>query len=544
MSKQITVFVFCLLFATACMHESASSPFAPAPQWNHEWSRGAVFYEVFVRSFQDSNGDGVGDLKGLISRLDYLNDGNPATNQDLGVNAIWLMPVFASPSYHGYDVTNYRLINPDYGTQQDFTTLLTEAHRRGMKVIVDFVMNHTSSDNPWFVDSASSAASAKRNWYVWSATNPGWTPPWGGNNPTWHPKNGSYYYGVFWEGMPDLNYRNEAVRKEMSSIAAYWLKLGMDGFRLDAARHLIEDGAGQAQVDTPETHAYWKSFSTFIRATHPESVLVGENWTETPNIAKYYGSTQQVSGGDELPMNFNFPMSSAIVSSVQSGNAAAIVNKLAEMQQLYPAGVIDAPFLTNHDNVRIATQLQNNTDQLRSAASILLTLPGAPFLYYGEELGLRNGPTDGDESKRTPMPWSNTTAGGFTTGTPWFPLAPGIDTANVELETTDADSLLSHYRGLIHARNQSAALRQGDLQVLSSMSTDSSILAFLRKTPTETAFVAINIGGNFGSAGPFAINGLTAKKLYSDGSVGQPSVTSGQWTVALPPHSSGIWLIK
>ncbi len=177
---------------------------AAAPGWQLDWARGATFYEIFVRSFADSDGDGVGDLRGLTAHLDYLNDGDPATTTDLGVEGLWLMPIFASPSYHGYDTVDYRTINPAYGTMEDFETFIAAAHKRGIKVIVDLVINHTGADHPWFVDSASSPASPKRDWYVWRADDPGWKQPWGGG-PTWHEKNGAYYYGIFWSGMPDLN---------------------------------------------------------------------------------------------------------------------------------------------------------------------------------------------------------------------------------------------------------------------------------------------------------------------------------------------------
>jgi len=543
--KRAFFIVFFLLFlaVSACTRGGAgyNPPGAPPPQWNNDWSRGAVFYEVFVRSFQDSNGDGVGDLKGLISRLDYLNDGNPATSQDLGIDAIWLMPIFKSPSYHGYDTSDYRTINPDYGTNQDFALLLQEAHKRGIRVIVDYVMNHTSSSHPWFVNSSSSPSSEKRNWYIWRAVDPGWTQPWGGSTPTWHPKNGAYFYGVFWSGMPDLNYRNSAVRTEMNSIASYWLSQGVDGFRLDAARYLIEDGPGAGQADTPETHAFWRNFSTNIRNQKPESVLVAENWTDTPIIAKYFGSTAQVAGGDELPMNFNFPLSSAILTSVETGNAVPIVSKLAQMNQVYPPGVNDAPFLTNHDMIRLATQLQNDSGELRNAVGILLTLPGAPFLYYGEEVGLLNGPTSGDESKRTPMPWNGSANGGFTTGSPWFPPAPGAASANVAAQTADPSSLLSHYRNLIHARKSSEALAKGSLVMLSPASGNSPVLAFLRQTATETVLVAHNLSNGFVVAGPYSITAVSAERIYTDGGTIQPTVTSGQWTVPLPPHTCGIW---
>ena len=174
------------------------------PPWANQWARDSVFYEVFVRSFQDSNGDGVGDLRGLIARLDELNDGDPQGGNDLGVTGLWLMPVFASPSYHGYDVTDYRAINPDYGTLDDFKQLLQEAHKRGIRVIVDFVINHSSAQHPWFAESASSPTSPKRDWYLWRKDDPGWTQPWGGSNRTWHKLGDEYFLGLFWGGMPDL----------------------------------------------------------------------------------------------------------------------------------------------------------------------------------------------------------------------------------------------------------------------------------------------------------------------------------------------------
>lgn len=537
----LSVIYSCSTYARSSRTKSESS--TGAPQWENGWTRGAVFYEVFVRSFSDSNGNGTGDLDGLISKLDYLNDGNPATKKDLGVNALWLMPVFASPSYHGYDTTDYKKINPDYGTNQDFQRLLQEAHKRGIRIIVDYVMNHTSSQHPWFVDSASSPRAAKRNWYVWRQNNPGWTPPWGGTNPTWHALNGSYYYGVFWEGMPDLNYRNNAVRQQMDQIAAYWLDQGVDGFRLDAARHLIENGPGQLQVDSTETHEFWKEFSARIRTVHPQSVLVGENWTETPIIATYYGSNSTVAGGDELPMNFDFPLASSIISAVQSGNASGIAAKLAEIESLYPADSNDAPFLTNHDMVRVATQLNRNQSELRNAAFILLTLPGAPFLYYGEEVGLENGPKQGDESKRTPMPWDSTPTGGFTSGSPWFPLAPGQDQANVAAQINDPKSLLSLYRNLIHVRNDSNALKQGDLQLLTGTTGMSPVLSFLRKSATETMLVSINLSNSVGTGVRYSIPAISMERVFADGATMDPSGTSGQWTISLPPHAAGIWRV-
>jgi len=508
----------------------------PVAQWDHEWARGAVFYEVFVRSFQDSNGDGIGDLQGLISRLDELNDGNPATDTDLGVDALWLMPVFSSPSYHGYDTVDYETIEPDYGTNEDFQRLLDEAHRRGIRVIVDFVMNHTSSQHPWFVESAASPRSPYRDWYVWRADDPGWTQPWGGSSHSWHEKNGAYYYGVFWGGMPDLNFSTPAVRGEMKRLAAFWLQRGVDGFRLDATRHLFANGPGDLQNDQPETHAFLKEFAGHVREVAPRSVLVGENWTETPIIARYY---------DDLPMNFNFPLAEAIVEGVKSGEGAGIAGTLEEIAELYPPGVIDAPFLTNHDMFRVATQLGGDPVKLRSAAAVLLTLPGAPFLYYGEEVGLKNGgPDRADELKRTPMPWDGSAGGGFATGKPWFDFAPGKEKDNVADQRRDPASLLSWYRRLIRTRKGSEALRTGSLTLLTPSNKSAPVLAFVREAGGERVLVAHNLSRSEAEAGPFDLPGSTAEALLGPEGAGAPVRGEGGWRVRLPAGASGVWVLE
>jgi alpha-amylase len=363
-----------------------------SPAWQHDWARGAVFYEVFVRSFADSNGDGVGDLAGLTARLDYLNDGDDHTTTDLGVDGIWLMPVFESPSYHGYDTVDYRRIDPEYGDNAAFQQLLAAAHRRGIRVIVDLVMNHTSVQHPWFIEASASPASPRRDWYGWRDDDPGWTQPWGGPNRTWHRTgDGSYYYGVFWRGMPDLNFRNPEVRRAMLDIATTWLRAGVDGFRLDATRHLVADGPCAAQNDRPDTHRVLQAFSAGVREVKPSAILVGENWTETAAIAPYFGSDDGNGGSTELPLNFNFPLAEAIHDGLTADTARPIVHVLSQMDARYPGFAIDAPFLANHDQVRLATQLQGHASRLRSAAAILLTLPGAPFLYYVRRSASRMG---------------------------------------------------------------------------------------------------------------------------------------------------------
>lgn len=518
-----------------------------APPAGDEWYRHAVFYEVFVRSFQDSNGDGKGDLPGLISRLDYLNDGDPDTTTDLGVDALWLMPVFDSPSYHGYDVVDYERIHPDYGTLEDFERLCAEAHRRGMRVILDLVLNHSSAQHPWFVESASSRTSAKRDWYMWSDTDPGWKPPWDifAKGSTWHERNGAYYYGVFWGGMPDLNLKTPAVREEARRIASFWLGKGADGFRLDAARYLIETGGGlTGQADTPETHAFWKELAAHVRSVKPDAVLVGENWTTTATIATYYGSTAQVPGGDELQLNFNFPLADEILKAARTGDGSGVALKLAEMRSRYPAGVADAPFLTNHDHVRVATQLGGNAGQLATAASLLLTLQGSPFLYYGEEVGLSNGTTPNDEAKRTPMPWDASAGAGFTTGTPWFPFAPGRESTHVAAQVNTPGSLLSRYRALIRARHASEALDRGGLRLLTSTAGRAPTLAFLRTWGEERVLVVHNLGDSAETAGPFVLEGEPAEVLFADPAVGSPVRSGDAWSVTLPARATGIWRLR
>jgi glycosidase len=513
----------------------------PEVQWDHDGLRGAVFYEIFVRSYADSDGDGIGDLPGLIGRLDYLNDGDPATTSDLGVEGIWLMPVFASPSYHGYDVTDYETVTPDYGTDDDLTLLLEEAHRRGIRVILDFVVNHTGSEHPWFLDAA--ASGPYRDWYVWASGNPGWVQPWGGSYPTWHlnPLDGTYYYGVFWSGMPDLNHRNPAVRAEVERLFRLWLERGVDGFRLDAVRYLVEVGAGVGQQDTAETHAVWREYSRAVRRVRPDALLVGEAWAAAPVIASYYGSTGWVAGGDELPATFDFPLSTAILAGCAAGDATVVARALADVASIYPAGVLDAPFLTNHDQVRIATRLAGDPTALRAAAAVLLTVPGLPFVYYGEEIGLKNGSGGGDEAKRTPMPWDGSPGGGFTTGNPWYPFAPGQEQTNVAAQLDDPRSLLSHYRGLIRARSGSPALRVGTFELLPPTTGVAPVLAFVRSGVSETVLVTVNLSASSQNAGPYAVAGLPVEQLYADGNVGSPSGYPGAWRINLPPRATAIW---
>ena len=517
-----------------------------APNWSNDWSRGSVFYEVFVRSYADSDGDGNGDLKGLLGKLDYLNTGDPGTTSDLKVDAICLMPVFRSPSYDGYDATDYETVNLAYGSNDDFATLCREAHRRGIKVVLDFPVNQTSAAHPWFVEASSSAAAAHRRWYVWSPVDLGWRQPWAprSGGATWHQnlKDGQWFYGASSAEMPDLNFANPDVRAEIKRLASLWLERGADGFRLGAARGLVENGDGLLQVDQPETHEFWRELSWAVRTARRDATLVGEVRADTPVIATYYGRTAAVPGGDEFPITLDFPLAAAVIQGVGSQRATAIANKLAEVRGAYPAGAADAPLLTDHDQVRLATQLAGDPARIRNAAAILLTLPGAPFLYYGEEVGLANGAPEGDvRARRTPMPWDPSPGGGFTRGAPWFPFSPGRETANVASETADPSSLLTRYRSLIRARRSSAALRTGDLQLLASGS--SQVLAFLRTSPDEGVLVVHNLSGAPQVAVTPAHCASEPETLFAD--PGASIVAEGgSCRVTLPPRGSAAWRLK
>ena len=453
------------------------------------WYRGAVFYEVFVRSFQDSNGDGVGDLAGLVERLDYLNDGDARTADDLGVTALWLMPVNESPSYHGYDVVDYRAIEKDYGTLADFDRLVREADRRGVRVVMDLVLNHTSSIHPWFLDARQGPKAARRDWYVWSSEERRWDRPWGAG-PTWYRAGDAWYYALFWEGMPDLDYTTEAVRQEAASIADFWLARGVAGFRLDAVRYLVETGPGEGQADTAETHAFWRRFRGRVQAKRPDAVLVGEAWTDRPSVIPYHGE------GDELNMTFDFDLSANLGIALRMAAPQAARDSLCDALRRYPAHAQRAVFLSNHDMVRVATKFDRDPGALRLAAALLLTLPGTPFLYYGEEIGLPNGDQPNDEAKRQPMRWDDGPNAGFTTAkAAWQPPWRGPEAPSVAAQAGAPDSLLGHYRRWIHLRQAHPALRAGRTEVLPPSATGADdVLAFLRRAGAETVLVVHNFG--------------------------------------------------
>lgn len=443
------------------------------------WWDSAVCYEVFVRSFYDSDGDGDGDLNGLAQKLDYINDGDLATTGDLGANCVWLMPIAESPSYHGYDVVDYYKVEPDYGTNDDFKRLVAEAHKRGIKVVLDLVLNHTSSQHPWFQEALSNPESPYRDYYIFSKDDPGYRGPWG--EQVWHksPLRDEYYYGVFYDGMPDLNYRNEAVTAEAQKISAFWVHdMGADGFRLDAIKHAIEDGP--VQEHTPETHAWLRGYKAFLEQSAP-AFTVGEIFGATSaDLQPYYP--------DQLDTYFTFNIGDSILSAASGGSAGGYLASVQNANELLPFQRF-APFLTNHDQDRALNRLGGDVEKAKAAAVALLTLPGLPFIYYGEEIGMLG--TKPDEFLRTPMQWTGR-ADGFTTGTPWQPPGPDADANNVAAESDDPASLLNLYRRLINLHTTNAALAQGSFSPLES--SDGGTAAFLRRQGDQAVLVLINFG--------------------------------------------------
>ena len=443
-----------------------------------EWWRNAVCYEVFVRSFYDSDGDGIGDLRGLTARLDYINDGNPKSTRSLGANCIWLMPIAKAKSYHGYDVNDYYHVDPHYGTDDDFRALVREAHRRGIHVIVDFVPNHSSIDHPFFQAALKDPTSQYRSWYRFSSTDPKQPGPWG--QVAWHksPVRDEYYYGVFWHEMPDWNYENPAVVDEMVNVTKYWLTtMHADGLRFDAIPYLVEDG--NVLMHSRGTHDVLRRLGSTIRATAPGSFTVGEE-SDMSALPSYYP--------DQLDSYFEFGVAQGTLESVKTGNAAAFVREIRTANAL-PEGRW-ASFLSNHDQTRVMTALSGDLAKARVAASAMLMLPGTPFVYYGEEIGMIGDKPD--EQIRTPMQWSAAANGGFTRATPWEALQPDWRSKNVAAQDADDDSLLNHYRRLIHLRNAHLALSRGRMVV--GTTNDPHTAIFVRQAGAETMLVVVNFG--------------------------------------------------
>ncbi len=443
------------------------------------WERGGTCYEIFIRSFEDSDGDGIGDLKGLTAKLDYVNDGDPATSSDLGASCIWLMPVSPSPSYHGYDVTDYYGVEPDYGTKEDFRRFVAAAHRRGIAVIIDMVLNHSSSRHPYFQAALRDTASPYRAWYRF-APEPLGKGPWGGEAWRRSPVRDEYYYAIFSPGMPDLDYHTPAVRAEGKKIAAYWLReMGVDGFRLDAVQYLLEDGP--CEMDCAGTHAYLREYVDSIHAIDPRAFTVGEVWDSIGALLPYYP--------DQLTSYFVFPLSDSILGAVRTDTARGLLPGFLRLQDTLPPYRY-SPLLGNHDMKRALTALGGDVARAKLAATLLLTLPGLPFVYYGEELGMSGDKPD--PRLRTPMQWAPERGVGFTAGTPWEPPQPDSMTTNVQVEDADPGSMLNLYRRLIHLRAGDPALGVGRLVPLTA--TSPHVAAYVRRDGERAVLVVANLG--------------------------------------------------
>ncbi|MCW8808630.1 MAG: alpha-amylase family glycosyl hydrolase [Rhodanobacter sp.] len=432
------------------MSAQATAVAAPAGAARPRPAASGVYYEIFVRSWYDTNGDGIGDLNGVTAKLDYL--------KSLGISGIWLMPINPSPSYHGYDVTDYYGINPQYGTLADFDRLLVEAHKRGIKVIMDLVINHTSDQHPWF-KAARDPASPYHDWYSWSAPKTDLHAISATGGPVWHALGRQHYIGIFTNEMPDLDYDTPAVRREMVKVGRYWLKQGVDGFRLDAAQHIYFDY--KADRDNPKilakNLAWWREFRRGMDTVEPDAYIVGEVTRDSAQeLAPYFRPLSAV---------FDFPLATRMIDSVRQERGRGLGSLLAKTDAVLFASSgrhgVDAPFLSNHDQDRVMSQLDGNSRHMRMAAAILLTLPGHPFVYYGEELGLRGVKPDPD--LREAMRWRRTTDAPGETHWKKLSANRGRD-LSVAAQEADTDSLLHFYRTLIRWRSGIPALRDGRIQ--------------------------------------------------------------------------------
>jgi glycosidase len=509
------------------------------PWWQH-----AVFYEVFVRSFADSNqgplaNDGTGDLQGLVDRLDYLNDGNPATNSDLGVTALWLMPIHPSPSYHGYDVTDYFNVNPQYGDLSTMRQLIKEAHRRGIRVIIDLVLNHASSQHPLFVQAKSDRSNqAARHCFRFSDLPIELSGPW--DQRVWHPSGREFYYGVFSSEMPDWNFRDQATTEHHRRVAEFWLKqMDVDGFRLDAVRYFFEDGA--VLQDAPETLEWLRAFTEYCHSLKPDCFLVGECSGSSSVIAPYAKHHSQ----DSL---FEFGLSRAVIEAIRFEQPGILTQKLAELSREYN-GVEDwSSFLANHDQDRTVSQLDGNVDEAKLAAQLEFVLPGIPFIYYGEEIGMTGHKPD--EDLRTPMQWTaEPVLAGFThsPAKPWRPAPPDSTRVNVAAEDGAPDSLLNLYRRLVRMRLENPLLFQGTTSLVNT--SNDRVFACLRQQNGSWILVVANLGAEPAAKVKIALPKEVAEgrspvvEILQDASVAQPKAqphaTGTEWIPlkVLAPHT-------
>jgi len=476
------------------------------------WQRG-IIYQIYPRSFMDSNGDGIGDIEGIIRRLDYL--------EWLGINAIWISPIFPSPmADFGYDVSDYVGIHPIFGTMDDFDRLLDEAHRRGFKLLLDFVPNHTSSEHPWFIESRSSRDNPKRDWYLWRDPAPDGGPPnnwlseFGGGAWEYDQHTGQYYYHAFLKEQPDLNWRNPDVQQAMLDAMRFWLDRGVDGFRVDVMWHMIKDELfrdnptnpdyreGQSpyrrvipaySTDQPEVHTVVRMMRELVDE-YDERVIIGEIYLPITKLVAYYGEEGL---GAHLPFNFHLIL--------LPWNPQIIEAAINEYEASLPDGGWPNWVLGNHANHRIATRV--GSAQARVAAMLLLTLRGTPTMYYGDEIGMRDVeiPPDqvqdpqelnvpglglGRDPERTPMQWDDSENAGFTTDKPWLPVGSDYKERNVISQKNDPHSILTLYKRLIELRSREAALSVGDYL---PFDVNEHLISYIRDGGDRRFLVSLNL---------------------------------------------------
>jgi len=437
------------------------------------------YYEIFVASYCDTDGDGVGDINGIISKLDYISE--------MGFNGIWLMPIMPSPSYHKYDVMDYYSIDSNYGTLVDFKNLIAECHKRNIRLIIDYVFNHTSAKHPWFTQAVSYLEGLQSNEEPDLEECPSvgyyhFTKDYSGSDDYHRAGSSDWYYEcVFWDQMPDLALESPELRTELEDIAKYWLDMGVDGFRLDAAKEYYS-GATSKNIEVLQ----W--FKDYVLSINPNAYIVGEVFDEKALIASYYQSG--------VTSFFDFPLAqyngtiASVVRKLGTSSAKSLLKDLIDLDESYRANnpdYIDAPFLSNHDTTRVAAQCANNEDQMKMAAGILLTLKGSPFVYYGEEIGM-NSMGDRDENKRLPMQWSTTDLTGMTNA----PL--GADAVEqkftpLDQQLNDPLSIVNFYKRALRIRNENPEIARGELSAIDEL-TDKNICA-VKKTYQNSEIVIV-----------------------------------------------------
>ena len=443
---------------------------------NKKWQK-RIVYEIFVQSFADSNGDGIGDVPGITSKLDYL--------KELGVSAIWLMPVHPSPSYHKYDVTDYFDIHPDYGTLEDFRIFVKKAHQRNILVLMDLVINHCSKEHPWFLDAREDTASLYRDYFIWADSTEinAITQEKRVEADTYNPNqwrstegNEEKYYGFFSDHMPDLNYDNPKVREEVKKIGEFWLnEIGIDGYRLDGARHIFLDNRAK------DNHQWWIEFKKAMQTIKPDVYLVGEVWADAQLAAPFLEGIHSV---------FHFDLSEKIIQTLNEQSPVGLIEKLVETHNLYQSAnpnYLDATFLTNHDQNRILSELHDDKDKAKLAASILFTLPGVPFIYYGEEIGMLGKKPD--EQIREPFLWSKNKHEQTSWVEPQY--STPTDVNPVSEQVSDPNSLYTHYGRLIYIRNQNPVLSIGEIEA--KPLKNKNICSFIRSTTQVECWVLHNL---------------------------------------------------